>query len=117
MHMPLHRQVRGDDPLRSIHRQLQQFVTGGSPNLEGPDVKHKVCRKTHSQDNPSDKLGTRPLDILHQMAYYERRVVNPLLEVLFAPKPLEKQAHPLCLPGRVHEPENTNSYNSSAQAG
>ena len=116
-HMLRHRQVRGDDPLNSSHKLQLQFEAGGFLNPEAHDVKHKVCRRTHSRDSPSDRRGIRPSDSLRQKAYYEQRVVSSLSEALSEPILLEKLVHRQYLHGRDHEPVNTNSYSRSALAG
>lgn len=89
MHMPLRQQVRGDGFPTHNHRRRQQSEADGSPNQEAQAVKHKGYRKTHSQDSPSDRLGTRPSDNFHQKACCEQQVVNLLSQVLFAPRLLE----------------------------
>jgi hypothetical protein len=116
-HMPPRQQVHDDDPVSNSHKQLLQFEAGDSPNLEAHAAKHKGYRKTRNLGNPSDILETQPSDTLRQKVYYERQAVNPLLEVLFAPILSGILVHPQYHPGRVHAPENTNSYNSSALAG
>ena len=68
MHMPLHQQVRGDDSLTHNHRLRPQYGAGGFPNQGALAVKHKECRKTHSQDNPSDIHGIRFSVSLHRKA-------------------------------------------------
>ena len=115
MHMPLHRQVRGDGFPTHNHRRQLQFEVGDFLNQGALVVKHKECRKTRNLGNPSDILETQPSDTLRQKVYYERQAVNPLLEVLFAPILSGILVHPQYHPGRVHAPENTNSYNSSAR--
>ena len=117
MHMPLHRQVRDDGFPTHNHRRQLQFEVGDFLNQGALVVKHKECRKTRNLGNPSDILETQPSDTLRQKVYYERQAVNPLLEVLFAPILSGILVHPQYHPGRVHAPENTNSYNSSALAG
>ena len=117
MHMLLRLQVRGDDPLNSSHKLQLQFEVGDFLNQGALVVKHKECRKTRNLGNPSDILETQPSDTLRQKVYYERQAVNPLLEVLFAPILSGILVHLQYLPGRVHAPENTTSYNSSALAG
>ena len=117
MHMPLRQQVRGDGFPTHNHRRRQQSEADGSPNQEAHAVKHKGYRKTHSQDSPSDRLGTRPSDNFHQKACCEQQVVNLQSQVLFAPRLLGIQEHRQYLHDRGHEPENTSNYNSSAQAG
>ena len=113
MHKLLHLPMHGGDLLIHNHRQQLQSEAGGFPNQEAHDVKHKVCRRTHSRDSPSDRRGTRPSDSLRQKAYYEKRVVSSLSEALSAPILLEKLVHRQYLHGRDHEPVNTNSYISS----
>ena len=117
MHMPLHRQVRDDGFPTHNHRRQLQFEVGDFLNQGALVVKHKECRKTRNLGNPSDILETQPSDTLHQKAYYEPQEVNLLLEVLFVPILSGILVHPQYHPGRVHAPENTNSYNSSALAG
>ena len=117
MHMPLHRQVRGDGFPTHNHRRQLQFEVGDFLNQGALVVKHKECRKTRNLGNPSDILETRPLGNLHRMVYYVLRAASPLSEVQSMPKLSEIQALPQCLPGRVHAPESTSSYNSSALAG
>ena len=116
-HMPLHQQVRDDGFPTHNHRRQLQFEVGDFLNQGALVVKHKECRKTRNLGNPSDILETQPSDTLRQKVYYERQAVNPLLEVLFAPILSGILVHPQYHPGRVHAPENTNSYNSSALAG
>ena len=102
----------GDSPTHNHKRQLQ-YEAGGFLNPGGPAVKHKVCRRTHSRDSPSDTHGRQPSNNLRQKAYYEQRVASSLSEALFSPILLEKLVHRQYLHGRDHEPVNTNSYISS----
>ena len=64
-----HQQVHGDDFLSSSHMLLQQYVVGGSSSWGELAEKRKECRKPCSLDNPSDMLGTRLSDSLHQKVY------------------------------------------------
>ena len=114
-HKLLHRQVRGDDPLNSSHRRQLQYEAGGSLNPEGHAVRHKVCRKTHSRDSPSDTHGKQPSNNLRQKACYEQRVASSLSEALSEPILLEKLVHRQYLHGRDHAAENSNSHNSFVQ--
>src|SRR5574344_534576 len=117
MHMPLHRQVRGDGFPTHNHRRQLQFEVGDFLNQGTLVVKHKECRKTRNLGNPSDILGTLLSDTLRQKVYYERQAVNPLLEVLFAPILLEKLVHRQYLHDRDHVLGCTNNYNSSVLVG
>ena len=60
--MPLRQQVHGDDPLSNSHMQRQQSGVGGFLNQGALAVKHKECRRTHSQGSPSDIHGIRLSD-------------------------------------------------------
>ena len=97
MHMPLHRQGRGDDLPTHNHRLLPQSEAGDSLNQGALVVRRIGCRRTHSQDSPSGIHGIRLSDNLHQRVCYEQRVVNPLLEVQSAPILLEILVHRRCL--------------------
>ena len=112
--MLLHQQVRGDDPLNSSHKLQLQFEAGDFLNQGALALKHKVYRKTHSLDSPSDRHGILLSGNLRQKACCERQVVSPLSMVLFAPILLEKLVHRQYLHDRDHAPKNTNSYNSLA---
>ena len=114
--MPLHQQVRGDDPLNSSHKLRLQFEAGGFLNQGVLAAKRKVCRKTHIQGSPSDRRGTLPSDTPHQKAYYELQVEDLLSLVLSVPILLEILGHRWCLHNKDHVPANTSSYNSSALA-
>ena len=116
-HMPLRQQVHGDDPLSNSHKQQLQFEAGDSPNLEAHAVRHIVCHKTRSLDNPSDRHGTLLLDIPRQKACCAQRVVILLSMVLSVPIPWGKQVLPQCPHGRGHVPGCTSNYNSWALAG
>ena len=115
--MPLHQQVRGDDSLTHNHRLRPQYGAGGFPNQGALAVKHKECRKTHSQDNPSDIHGIRFSVSLHRKACCGPQEAIPGLMALSAPILLEIQEHCQYLHDRDHEPVNTNSYNSSVLVG
>ena len=91
-----------------------QFEAGGFQVSALLALKHKVCRRTHSRDSPSDRRGIRPSDSLHQKACYGPQEAIPRLMALSAPMLLEKLVHRQYLHDRDHEPVNTNSYNSSA---
>ena len=117
MHRLLHQQGRCDDALNGNHTQLQRCATGGSPDSGRLCVRLQACRRTHSQDSPSDRHGIRLSGNPHQRAYCELQVEDLLLKVISAPIPWETQGHRRCLHDRVHAPESTNSYNSSALVG
>ena len=114
--MPLRQQVHGDDSPNSIHIQQQQYAVGGSQGNGKLCVKQQVCRKTHSQDNPFDRLETLLSDIPRQRAYCEQRVVILLSVVLSVPIPWGTLVLPQCLHGTDHVPDCTSSYSSLAQA-
>ena len=76
--MPLHRQVRGDDLLTHNHRQQPRCGADGFQVLALLAVKHKGCRRTRSQDNPSGIYGRRPSDNLRRKACCGQQAVNPL---------------------------------------
>ena len=114
--MPLHQQVHDDGLLTHNHRQQLQPEAGGFLNQEAPAVRHKGCRKTHSQGSPSDRRGTLPSDTPHQKAYYELQVEDLLSEVQSVPILLEKLVHRQYLYDRDHEPVNTSNYNSLVRA-
>ena len=116
-HMLLHQQGHCDGFLNSNHRQQLLCEADDSPNLEAHDVRHIVCRRTHSLGSPFDIYGIRPSNNLHQKVCYEQRVVIPLSEVQSAPILSGILVHRQYLHDRDHEPVNTNSYNSSALAG
>lgn len=117
MHMLLHQQVHGDDPLNSSHMLQLQFEVGGFLNQEAHAVKHKEYHRTRNLGNPSDILETQLSDSLHQKACCGPQEAIPGLMALFAPILSGILVHPQYHPGRDHEPVNTNSYNSSALAG
>ena len=85
MHMLLHLPKHCDDSPNSIHILQQQYAVDGSLSNGKFCVKLQACRKTHSQDSPSDRRGIRPSDSLHQKACYEQRAVSPLSEVQSEP--------------------------------
>jgi len=60
--MPLHQQARDDGLATHSHRQLLQFEAGGFQVPALLAVKHKECRRTHSQGSPSDIHGIRLSD-------------------------------------------------------
>ena len=116
MHKPLHRQGHGDGFPNNIRIRLLLCGVGDYRDKEILVVKHKVCRRTHSQDSPSDRLGTRLLGILHRRVCCVPQVEALLSAVLSVPTPLGTLVHLRCLPGRVHELASTNSCNSLALA-
>ena len=83
--MLLHRLMHDGDFRVDNHKLRLQFEAGDSPNLEAHAVRHIVCHKTRSQDNPSDRHETRLSDNFRRMACYEQRVVIPLSEVQSVP--------------------------------
>ena len=115
--MLLHPQVHDGDSLTDNHILLPQYATDDSPSLGNYDVMHIVYRRNHSRDSPSDKHETLPSDTLHQMVCCGPQEAIPGLMALSAPILSGIQVHPLYLPGIVHVPENTNSYNSSVLVG
>ena len=116
-HMPLRQQVHGGDFLTDSRKLLQQYVVGGSPSQGGLAEKRKECRKTCSLDNPSDMLGTRLSDSLHQTVYCGQQGEDLQSVALSVPKLWGRLAHRQYLFGKGHEPDCTNSYNSSVRAG
>ena len=61
-HRLLHRLMHDDDPVSNSHKQLLQFEAGGFQVPALLAVKHKECRRTHSQGSPSDIHGIRLSD-------------------------------------------------------
>ena len=112
-HLPMH---DGGSPTHN-HRQQLQSEAGGFFNQEALAVRHKECRRTHSQDSPSDIHGIRTLDNPHRMVCYELRVVNPLSEVQSVPRLWGTRVQSQYLRDIVHVLDYTSSYNSSALAG
>ena len=60
--MPLHQQARDDGLATHSRRRRQQSGVGGFLNQGALAVKHKECRRTHSQGSPSDIHGIRLSD-------------------------------------------------------
>ena len=117
MHMLLHRQGHGDGCPSNSHRLLLLYGVGGFPSQEVFAVKHKGCRKTHSQDSSSDRHGIRLSDNLRQKAYCELQVEVLLSMVLSVPTPWGIPGLRQYLDDRGRVPDYTNNYNSSALAG
>ena len=112
-----HPQVRDGDSLTDTHILPPPYATDDSLGLENNGVMHIEYRRNHSRDSPSDKHGTQPSDTLHQMVCCGPQEAIPESMAQSAPILSGIQVHPLYLPGIVHVPENTNSYNSLAQVG
>ena len=112
--MPPRQLVHGDDPVSDNHKQQLQFEAGDSPNLEAHAVRHIVCRKTRSQDNPSDRHGTLLSDSPRQKACCEPQVADLQSKVLSASIPLGRWALRRYLRCKGHVPDCTSSFNSLA---
>lgn len=116
-HTLRHRQGHDGGGPNNSHRLRQQCEVGGSSSQEALGVKHRVCRKTHSRDNPSDRHGTRLSDSLHQKVCCGQQEASLQSGVLSAPTLWGRLEHHRYLHGKVHAPASTSSCSSSAPAG
>ena len=116
-HMPQHQPVHYDGFPVDNHTLLQQYEADDWVNQGKLDVIRTAYRKTRSQDNPSDRHGTRLSGSPHRMACCGQQEASLQSGVLSAPTPLERLEHHRYLHGKVHAPASTSSCSSSAPAG
>lgn len=112
-HPPVH---DGGSPNGS-HRLRQRRATGGWASASrNVSVPQRMCNGTRNQDNPSDRYGRLPSDILRQMSCCAPQGAIPLSTVRSAPIPWGRRAHRPCPRDKGHEPANTSSCNNWALA-
>ena len=81
MHKLQHLPAHDDDSLSDSHIVRKSYVAGDSRHQEMlSEMRHK-CNKNHSQDSPSDNIGTQLLNNFHQKPYCGQQEAILLSEV------------------------------------
>ncbi len=91
--MLLRRQGRDGGSPEDSRTPLPQYAADDSADKGRLSLKHKECRRTRSQDNPSDTRGRRPSGSSRQKACCAPQEEGLQSTALSAPKPPERAAH------------------------